>query len=51
MLEITFEHKHCKTICKGYGSTIWEAYKNAEILTAEGRNIWKPINVTEYYEI
>lgn len=48
-LEFTFEHKHTKTIHKAYGCNVWEAYKNAEILTPEARAMWKPINITEYY--
>ena len=50
-LRFTFEHKHCKCLRIGTGVNVWEAYKNAEILTAEARSVWKPINVIEYYEV
>ena len=48
-LEFTFEHKYTKTIRKAFGCNVWEAYKNAEILTAEAREVWKPIDVTDYH--
>jgi hypothetical protein len=48
-LQFTFEHKHTKTIRKAFGCNVWEAYKNAEILTAEAREVWVPITVETYY--
>ena len=47
-LEFTFEHKYTKTIRRAYGLNVWDAYKNAGILTAEARSFWKPIDVQEY---
>lgn len=49
-LEFTFEHKYTKTIRKGYGLNVWEAYKDADILTAEGQKIWLPINISKEYK-
>ena len=46
-LEFTFEHKYTKTIRKAFGANAWEAYKNAGILTAEAREVWKTIDVTD----
>ena len=47
MLEFTFEHKYCKSLRKGKGENIAEAYKNAGI-TAEGCEVWRPIDIIKF---